>query len=170
MISLAFKLAHSLSRSHYRFFSRSTLAQPWFSLFALVFARWNFAKFLIGRDGKPIKRWTPGVSTNDPGNPLLLRLIACVILRWIIAICLLLIRSLRAAKSCNLLAVSACEQTQQCAACVLLRLSRLEQIPLAFRSMLAFDEHVCLLSRWCDFVTGSCGFACRVRLRTVRVC
>jgi len=28
---------------------------------------WNFSKFLVGRDGKPIKRWSPAVSTNDPG-------------------------------------------------------------------------------------------------------
>jgi glutathione peroxidase len=28
---------------------------------------WNFSKFLIDRNGKPLKRWTSNVSTNDPG-------------------------------------------------------------------------------------------------------
>jgi glutathione peroxidase len=28
---------------------------------------WNFSKFLVGRDGKPLKRWSEGVATADPG-------------------------------------------------------------------------------------------------------
>jgi len=28
---------------------------------------WNFGKFLVGRDGKPIKRWTSSVATTDEG-------------------------------------------------------------------------------------------------------